>query len=303
MPNVWTHILFAEDICMNIGRNDLLEASETFLYLGAQGPDPFFYYNFWPMGNDHGVNDLGLQLHKEKCGDFLLELIENGRFLKNRKQAYILGFVSHHILDRITHPYVHYKSGYEGNKHQELEVAIDTLMLSKHRHVQTWKTTVSPLIRLRRIERKEVATMLEPSINNHYSPESLPKHFIEKSFKHMAAAQRILFDPFGWKNKWFGPLVSSFSHQPIADQVDYLNSKGETWHHSATFERRTESFEDLYNQAKEEASALFALILDYWSKEEEKTRKEIENVVQNISYDTGTPLIQNHDNFYSEPIV
>ncbi|GGF16187.1 hypothetical protein GCM10010954_13530 [Halobacillus andaensis] len=303
MPNIWTHILFVEDLCINIERDDLLATSERHLYLGAQGPDPFFYYNFWPKIKDRGVNDLGLTLHKEKCGDFLIDLIKQGASFKNNKQAYILGFVSHHILDRITHPYVHYKAGYEGNKHQALEVAIDTLMLEKHRHIQTWQTAVSPLIRLKRAERKEIASWLKPTIEKHYSPGHLPKHFIEKSFKDMAVAQRVLFDPYGWKNKWLGSMVSSFSHQPISDRADYLNTNRYSWRHSATYEPYNESFEDLYHQALKEASTLFETILDYWSPQQHTPLEKVKSLVQHISYDTGTPLAEKHDNLYSDPIV
>ncbi|WP_431800288.1 zinc dependent phospholipase C family protein [Halobacillus andaensis] len=303
MPNIWTHILFAEDICMKIEIDELLATSERFLYLGAQGPDPFFYYNFWPKLKDHGVNNLGLQLHKEECGRFLMDLIIQGASLKNHKQAYILGFVSHHILDRVTHPYIHYKAGYDGNKHQALEVAIDTIMLEKQRHVQTWKVPVAPLIRLTRRERKELSTLLEPTISKYYFSRNLPKRFIEKSFKDLVNAQRILFDPHGWKNKWLGSLVSSFSHQPIEDHIDYLNSERTIWHHSATYEQHTDSFNDLYLEALEEASTLILLILHYWTTKEHKTIKEVELLLQNISYDTGTPLAQNHDNLFSNPIV
>ncbi|MFC7320157.1 zinc dependent phospholipase C family protein [Halobacillus campisalis] len=302
MPNIWTHILFAEDLCMKLEREDLLATSERSLYLGAQGPDPFFYYNFWPKASDHGVPEAGMQLHTMNCGDFLIEMIERGKSRKHNSQAYILGFVSHHMLDRITHPYIHYKSGYEGNKHQALEVAIDTIMMEKHRRVITWLTPVHPYINLSDQTVEEIESWLKACIENHYDLD-VPSSFIKKSFKDIVRAQRVLFDPYGYKNKLLGSAVSSFSHRPIVDDKDYLNMEQLMWRHSATNEVRRASFEQLYAQALEEACALYKEILLYWSEDSDARIETIKSMVQNISYDTGLPISLKAVNKYASPIV
>ncbi|WP_173917033.1 zinc dependent phospholipase C family protein [Halobacillus sp. Marseille-Q1614] len=303
MPNIWTHILFAEDLCKKLDRYDVLNTSSRYLYLGAQGPDPLFYYNFWPNLPDRGVPQLGTKMHTENCGAFLLQLIAAGKSLKNQGQAYILGFVTHHILDRNTHPYVHYKSGYEGHNHQKLEVAIDTLMLEKHRHIEPWSEPVHTKIRLMKQERKLVSAWLSPLITKHYDVEKLPNNYLAKSFRDITIAQSIFYDPYGWKKRTIGAYISPYSHQPIIDPVDYLNEKKSEWRHSATNEPQFASFQELYNGALKEAAPLVEEILSYWSSPSDNEWEKIKCLVKNDSYDTGKPLSLQLKNVYSNPIV
>lgn len=129
MPNIWTHMLFCEEAADKMERPDAFLQHEAAMKLGAQGPDPFFYYSFWPWTREKPVNQMGLVLHQQKCGDFLMDLIERAKNRDDQVRAFVFGFITHHILDRNTHPYIHYRAGYEGNDHQKLEVFIDTLMM------------------------------------------------------------------------------------------------------------------------------------------------------------------------------
>ncbi|UOR13233.1 zinc dependent phospholipase C family protein [Halobacillus amylolyticus] len=305
MPNIWTHIMFAEDVCNEHKREDIINTSGRFLNMGAQGPDPFFYYNFWPRLSDHGVNEVGMKLHTEQCGAFLINMINRGKHVKNRSQAYILGFVSHHILDRVTHPYIHYYSGYQGHKHQELEVIIDTLMLDKYRQLKPWKTPVYKQVQLNKKEAKELARWLEQDIYTLF-PElssSVPSNYVVKSLMDIALAQRLLFDPNGWKNDVLGSMVSSFSHRPIKENFDYLNEHRKEWKHSATGKPSHASFIDLYETAFQQTCSIIELILSYWSSSEEGLIDPIRDQIGDISYDTGKPLSLRLKNHYAHPIV
>ncbi|MFD1361367.1 hypothetical protein ACFQ4A_06765 [Lentibacillus salinarum] len=53
--------------------------NEAYMKFGAQGPDPFFYYNFWPWIKEEPFNHIGLKLHQEKCGQFLMDLVDKGK--------------------------------------------------------------------------------------------------------------------------------------------------------------------------------------------------------------------------------
>ncbi|KHE72891.1 hypothetical protein LD39_02180 [Halobacillus sp. BBL2006] len=304
MPNIWTHILFADTLCEKIDRNDILKTSSNPLHMGAQGPDPFFYHNFWPFLPNDQVEEVGMKLHTEQCGPFLLDMIERGAYQKNQIQAFILGFVSHHILDRNTHPYIHFHAGYKENKHQELEVIIDTLMLEKHRGIRTWKTPVHKEISMGEWK-KSVSTLLKSLIDTHYHGliHHYPEDFIEKSYNHIVMAQRVLYDPWGWKNKRFGKLVGPFSHQAVENETDYLNEQRRTWNHSATNEENTASFLDLYEEALREGEQVFPLILSYWNDPGAEKIEKVKEIIGNVSYDTGKPLEENHENLYSHPIV
>ncbi|MCA0969695.1 zinc dependent phospholipase C family protein [Halobacillus litoralis] len=304
MPNTWTHILFIDELCTRTGRQDLLEACRLPLHIGAQGPDPFFYHQFWPFLPEGEGESLGMQLHTENCGWFLMDLIEKGTTKKSKEQAFILGFVSHHCLDRITHPYIHYHAGYEGNKHQVLEVAIDTVMMERKRGLKTWRTPVHKELKPHTLL-NNLTDMLSELIERHYPNWSKEKAapVIQQSYKQMYQAQRILYDPWNWKNKTFPSLVSSFSHQLLEGATDYLNERNHDWNHSATNETFNQSFLDLYDEALREGEDLISDILAYWSSPSSELLKSIEQKVGNRSYDTGRPLTENQTNLYSSPIV
>ncbi|MEX2103927.1 MAG: zinc dependent phospholipase C family protein [Bacilli bacterium] len=129
MPNVWTHIQFGRKVVDQIGFSTDLDL-KPFFQLGTQGPDPFFYHNFWPWKKDKSVSAIGSAIHYRSCGAFLMDMIDYGKCQpkNNKLRAYILGFMTHHILDRNAHPYIIYRSGNEGTKHTKLETIIDTLI-------------------------------------------------------------------------------------------------------------------------------------------------------------------------------
>ncbi|QAS51723.1 zinc dependent phospholipase C family protein [Halobacillus litoralis] len=304
MPNIWTHIIFVDTLCHDLGHKALLDTSYASLHMGAQGPDPFFYHNFLPFLPDQKVAEVGMQLHTENCGPFLLDMIKIGSQSKHHLQAYILGFVSHHILDRHTHPYIHYHAGYEGNKHQKLEVIIDTLMLQRERNRKSWHTPVHKEIRIKK-NTTAIADMMYTLIDTHYpgTVEAYSPSFVTRSLQHIQAAQRVLYDPWKWKNKYFGPLVSSFSHQPISQPKDYLNENRTDWNHPATNKVRDESFLDLYKKALDEGERLFKHIFNYWETLEAAHWYKIQEIIDNVSYDTGETLDKKLTNKYSRPII
>ncbi|HLS10091.1 zinc dependent phospholipase C family protein [Lentibacillus sp.] len=304
MPNIWTHILFCENVLDSIENPNLFLHNDAYMKLGAQGPDPLFYYNFWPWIKNEPVNDIGLKLHREKCGEFLMDIIDRGKDMDDRTQAYIFGFVTHHILDRNAHPYIHYRAGYEGNNHQKLEVLIDTLMMEKYYHLKTWKAHVYTEIDVGTKLDARIINLLHAAITAHY-PEISPRSndYLQKAYRDMKLALKLLADPYGWKNVLLKPLISPYSHQPIKQDADYLNLEHTTWYHPATNEPCTKSFIDLYNQAWTEGVDIMSDVIAYWNTGDNIIKKRLGELIGNISYDTGKPLALNLVNHYSEPIV
>ncbi|WP_077324965.1 zinc dependent phospholipase C family protein [Virgibacillus siamensis] len=305
MPNIWTHMLFSEEVVDAVIDNPYsLSELEPYMKLGSQGPDPFFYYNFWPWIKNEPVHEIGMALHTEKCGAFLMDLIEKARRCDKQVQAYVFGFVTHHILDRNTHPYIHYRAGYAGSNHQKLEVLIDTLMMEKCCNLKTWKVPVYKEIDVGANLNKEITGLLDGTIQEYYpgiKPET--DRYIQKAYKDMKRALKLLADPYGWKNKVLKTLIGSYSHQPIKNNIDYLNVKHATWHHPATNVSSTKSFIDLYEQARTEGIGIMTELLSYWKSPAEETRQRLADLIGNISYDTGKPLSLNLENHYSDPIV
>ena len=305
MPNIWTHILFCEELIQSLDPPEDFSDTQKHLNLGAQGPDPFFYHNFWPWKSNHSVNEVGQVLHHEHCGPFLLDMIEAAKNKPAPTRAYVTGFVTHHILDRNTHPYIHYLAGYEKNNHQVLEVNIDTVMMERFKNLKTWKNPVSKQIDIGKHLETETVELLDTYILKYFpeTHQSVPGTYIQEAYRDMKLALRILFDPYGWKNKVLGSLVSPFSHRPLHDSKDYLNDKHGEWRHSATNDASTKSFLDLYEEAKSEGHTILQAVFNYWENPTPETKHHLENLLQNISYDTGKPLEDQAVNRYAEPIV
>ncbi|HLR81420.1 MAG TPA: zinc dependent phospholipase C family protein [Bacillota bacterium] len=304
MPNIWTHVLFCEEVVDALHLPALSAEEDTMMKLGAQGPDPFFYYNFWPWLQNERIQKIGELMHTKHCGPFLIDLIQVAKQRDKQMKAYVFGFITHHLLDRSTHPYIHYRAGYEGSKHQKLEVQIDTLMMEKYHRLKTWKAASYKEIDVGFSMPKHILYVLHRTIQKYY-PEvafDTPK-YIQKAYRDMKWALRILADPHGWKNTIFPSLISPYSHQPINDQIDYLNLERNTWYHSATKEPYTDSFIDLYEQAKLTGIQVAKNVLQYWLNDDHRTMKKLQEMIGNISYDTGKPVELHLQNMYCDPIL
>jgi hypothetical protein len=144
MPAHFTHALFAEEsLSRSLGAQaeELLAAHGGIFRFGAQGPD-FFYHNqrTMPTGLRYGV-----VLHKSGCGTFVEGLAREALRLHapptGELAAYILGFATHAPLDRRTHPFIGYFSGWVDpqkpetkrltNCHAFLERLIDVAVLQQ----------------------------------------------------------------------------------------------------------------------------------------------------------------------------
>lgn len=160
MPAHFTHALFAEEALTRSlgdqGRN-LLAAHGTFFRFGAQGPD-FFYHNqrTMPTGLRYGV-----VMHKAGYGTFVESLVREALRLHaapaSELSAYILGFATHAPLDRRTHPFIGYFSGWVDpqkpetkrltNCHAFLERLIDVAVLGERFSMKPMEYDFLPLVR------------------------------------------------------------------------------------------------------------------------------------------------------------
>jgi len=142
MPSHFTHLLFAEEAlraALGEKAEEILEAHGNLFRFGAQGPD-FFYHNqrTMPTGLRYGV-----ALHRHGFGDFVESMAREAARLSggpgSELSAFILGFATHALLDRHTHPYIGYFAGWVDPReeahlrlyhaHPFLERIIDVLVL------------------------------------------------------------------------------------------------------------------------------------------------------------------------------
>ena len=158
MPSQLLHTLFGEDVIIEIHRRvasrfgivadkalEKIQSTHRKAFaLGCQGPDVFYHSQVRrPVGLEYGT-----LLHRRGAGVFTAGLLKLGlpgtpADGLNAHGAYALGFMTHAILDRQTHPFIVYKSDRpppetprRDRSHAFLERIIDVLMLKHLRGAQ-----------------------------------------------------------------------------------------------------------------------------------------------------------------------
>lgn len=306
MPNVWTHIHFAESV---VEKADIpiAEREKPVLAFGAQGPDPFFYDRFWPWTKKKNAVHIGRKIHHEQCGPFLMAMIDEARQKNERHVSiYTLGFLTHHLLDRKTHPFIHYHAGLKDYRHQKLEICIDTQWMKKNRGIETWNTPVYREIDMGRHLDPAICHLLEALIDRFFPEETagLPPRYPERAYRDMKSALRVLYDPHGWKNRLLKERIAPFSYRPLEETVDYLNETRRPWCHPCDrHEIYHKSFADLFSEALDEAVTLLGLVRQFFKDGRKKTRAAIKSHLGNISYSTGKAVDQNAEILYTDPLL
>lgn len=268
MPSIWTHILFCENVLDAVKGPLPFSRNETFMKLGAQGPNLFCFHNFWPwISEDEPVKKISNVLHNRKSIDFMYDLVKSAKQLNGQARAYVFGFVTHQILDKHTEPYIQYQTECKGHHPWQLQINIDTLMMRRYHNLKTWKAPVHKEIDVGFKLNQDIVYLLDNLIQKHYpevAMEASPS-CIKKSYRDMKMALRLYSDPLKWKNKLFHSLIAGRSHQPVKDDTDYLNIQNAVWHNPETNQTSTESFIDLYEFARADSVKIMTDILDYWA--------------------------------------
>ncbi|MCS1349994.1 zinc dependent phospholipase C family protein [Mechercharimyces sp. CAU 1602] len=301
MPNIWSHIVFAQQ-CYELTHLPLPQ-ERTLFQLGCQGPDPLFYHHFLPWKKKKGADELGNVMHTQACGPFLVNLLTAAKEEKDIR-SYVSGFVTHHLLDRHTHPYIHYKAGYQGYNHQRLEIILDTLIAKQLKGIETWRT---PVYKELDVGDDLPATLVH--VLNHlgetFYPDQMrnvPQTIWNDAYQDMLKALHLFYDPWGVKTVLTAGKIAPFRYTKNLPAKDYLNESKQSWVHPALpDEQHASSFWDLWENALTEAKEILPLIYTFWEKDGEMA--PIRSRLGNLSYDNGKPCSANLTNYLADPIV
>ena len=121
MPDIVVHRHMGYEVWERLGM-DL--QGEVFSF-GLLGPDPFLFYRFYIPPFRHRINRYASVMHRERTGDFLLELAKSCRDKDNF--SYLAGFLCHYALDSTAHPYIIDKAGGSSAMHLAVEHRLDVL--------------------------------------------------------------------------------------------------------------------------------------------------------------------------------
>jgi hypothetical protein len=300
MPNIWAHIQYGREILSELkpgGWADDVAWKRAF-QLGCQGPDFLFYHHFLPWQRTTALNRLGSQMHSVRCGPFLLSLLDRvrGRGDGDPVFAFAFGFLLHHLLDRHLHPFVFSRSGFRKWHHQRFETAMDAVIMQRRAALHTGSVPVAPEVdtggRLPGDfagEFLEIVRLHYPVLAAQIAPEQL-----DEAVAQTVSAQRLFFDPSGWKAKLLMRQIEPFSPPRRLPNWNVLNDAHRPWIDPCDRTMfHTESAEDLWELALRDgratAGAALAWLRAGASNDAPALRAAFAEFLGNISYETGRP--------------
>jgi hypothetical protein len=314
MPAQICHVLFAEESllqALGARAEELLERHGNVFRFGAQGPD-FFYHNqrTLPTGLKYGVS-----AHREGYGRLVAAMIAEHRHLgedaATELGAYILGFTTHAYLDRATHPYINYFSGWVDPSKPEteryfrchvfMERILDVLMLRLRRTQEVASFSLPEALSCGPHLPYGLLKTLLKALNAAYprmSYKSRDRQRIENAYQDSISFYSFT-DP---ANPQFRALavahdrmdggtkrrLALFHPYELPDRVDFLNLRGRTWCHPCREDWvYSESFPELYEQALEQAVEALGRVAELLAGRGDPAAAE--RLLGNESLGTGLP--------------
>ncbi|QHW33373.1 zinc dependent phospholipase C family protein [Paenibacillus rhizovicinus] len=312
MPNVWTHFLFGQRCLRMLGEETLIAhpARKRLFNMGCQGPDFLFYHHFLPWQKDKTMNKLGSAMHERHCGPALLDMLDAVDHLpdsdpsKDDSLAYALGFLLHHLLDRVMHPYVFSRSGFRKWDHQRFEVMMDTLIVRKLLGIDTWKTEVWREIDMRGALPDAIVDAFEQISAVHYSDFAplIRREQWRGAMGDMIRAQRLFHDPSGIKRVLTFGQIDPFVYKRHLPKLDILNESRRPWLDPTDGQtRHDDDIWMLWDRAMDESKPVLKAVL-LWLRCNESEQNDLQEpitpskhqlreaasqLIGNRSYETG----------------
>jgi len=317
MPAQIAHLLFAEEALLRaLGAKGeaLLQRQGGFLRFGSQGPD-FFFHNqrLRPTGMRYGI-----AIHREGYGRLVSNLVREVRRRIGRQEespslealkAFTLGFSAHPFLDRKTHPYIKYFSGWvEAGRgetrryfrcHVFLERILDVLLLEKRRKLEIRNYRLAPLLHCGDQLPYALIKILVKALHASYPLmryKSRDRKRIENAYREaqlfymitepsVPLYRRMAFqkDLSSLANR---KLLTLFHPLRVPEGIDFLNLKKREWVHPCDDRLASRSsFLELYEEALAQAAPALAAVWETLAGNLQEA--ELEPLIGNGSLETG----------------
>ena len=273
MPAAYFHEAVARKAFARIGG---APQPEAVWILGAQGPDPLFFYRALHPRHNKAVNRMGDTIHSMHTGRFLCQLVRLAKTGGEAAQSYALGFLAHYACDTTLHPFVYAhsfnrKGRYKGMRHLCLEAQMDSWAW---REVVRRDTPFHYAQFTDKPQLEQASELLSAALARVFPAEPVGHSAIEQAFRDAKAICRLLYSPHGVKFSlfWilervicFPCLVTGLIPPRWLPRKDFLNKEGQQWSSPWEPERsRCESVPELMEQAVTCAARWMALARDCW---------------------------------------
>lgn len=296
MPEGYTHVKMAAKAA-DVAQVPL--TSQRAYALGANGPDPFFFYQSWLPRSRRTWNlfRLGETMHREKTGAFLQCLLRKAS--TKTQWDYALGFLCHYGVDTLVHPYVAavQKPGqayYRPSGHGLFEIGLDSHLYELDYGPGGIPAAAStPTISMG--QQMQIAALLQECIREVYG-RTYPTEAIRQSFTHMRTVRAFLKNPGPIRKFLFhmaelalgkGTVFAHVSPAPLDGLTTYPRLPSR-WVNPYTQESCEGDVFDLLAQSVDRCALLVRAA--YLWKEGELTWEQLTKVLGNKNYETGLTL-------------
>lgn len=305
MPAFSTHYIFAKELLPFVEETADFNVNEDAVFVGTQGPDIFFFHRIMPWQFGKSLSKAGSMLHRAKpCSIFeaMKSYCENIPSPDTAK-SYVYGFMMHYALDRKCHPFVyslqdkmtdenHFLNPHTA--HNTIELSADCCMLNKRmKQEKPYLFRTSDTINDDNKISSEIGRLWE-----YVMPASIGIKITEKqgaqAVKDTKAVQKILLDKYSLKKIIARPL--EFAVSPITKNFritsmlrpkdlekaeKYVNINREKWLSPYSHKEFCDSFEDLFEQALEEAKIMLLRF---------QAGDDCADITDNLSFLTGVEV-------------
>ena len=308
MPATITHAYFGNDLYNKLPndiKNKLKDKKEC-LMMFSQSMDALMFYNIYTPFKGKDIRNLSSIFHNSKTNNFFSNLIhymkKNKYYNDSHTLAFLYGLIAHFCLDSTLHPYIFYKTGAFNKKdkntykyngyHTYMETYIDNYYIKTRNNKNINIKNIFDLTPFT----KELTNSIDYSFEKTYKIKNTSKIYYT-SLKQMKTFL-ILFrqDKFGIKKIFykFIDLITpknSFSFKSLSyklddyEKYDFLNKNNKIWYYPVDKNiSSTKNFEQLYNEALEDALYIIKEINQYFYNDK---KININNLFHNKSYVTG----------------
>lgn len=202
MPDLWSHIIGGDmvvDELENRGLSNLILEHRNYYNLGTQGPDFFFYNNFWPWIKEKRGPSIGTIIHTKRQADFVLDAFEilkekEGSVQYPKTLAYFMGFITHLVLDKKIHDIID-RTTYNNKEHKRFEMELDCILVENYYNEKCYKLKPDAYL--------NIGDNLDVLIKDIYylnitklHEENIDFKLINDSYQDMLKAHNIIYSPF-----------------------------------------------------------------------------------------------------------
>ena len=289
MPNIITHVLFAQEVqntCLLEKEKERIQKHQQLYEIGANGPDYLFFhgFNIRHFERKSHMRRLGTVAHNKGVNDFYHSafqsiLQEKDEEIKEREIVYLCGHLAHWALDSTAHPYIYYRTGTKSKIatfcHHKIESLIDAIMLKDKKGMTIKDYKVFEICDSDVLQAQAIARIYIPIARNIYQIEAQPYEIVE-ALNDWHFMQKLLYDGGGKKVRTLQKMEALTGMHGAAtgliipnepyDPCDVCNLLHKQWVHPCDkTNTSTDSFFDLYDKAMpicQQAIALFLRALD-----------------------------------------